>query len=100
MIDAAIKQAKLEIDETMQLDWLEAIEAMVHHGHGISIVPERQIEGDAFFKVRRVNFGTTPHYRTLGIVQPASSRKYKLIDVLFNELMALVRKPGMPRQKR
>lgn len=100
VIDAAIKQAKLEIDETMQLDWLEAIEAMVHHGHGISIVPERQIEGDAFFKVRRVNFGTTPHYRTLGIVQPASSRKYKLIDVLFNELMALVRKPGMPRQKR
>ena len=100
VIDAAIKQARLEIRETMQLDWLEAIEAMVHHGHGISIVPERQIESDAFFNVRRVNFGTTPHYRTLGIVAPASSRKDKLIDVLFNELMALVRKAGMPRQKR
>jgi DNA-binding transcriptional LysR family regulator len=100
VIDAAIKQARLEIRETMQLDWLEAIEAMVHHGHGISIVPERQFESDAFFNVRRVNFGTTPHYRTLGIVAPASSRKDKLIDVLFNELMALVRKAGMPRQKR
>ncbi len=100
VIDAAIKQARLEIRETMQLDWLEAIEAMVHHGHGISIVPERQIEGDAFFKVRRINFGTTPHYRMLGIVEPASSRKQKLVDVLFNELMALVRKPSMPRKKR
>jgi DNA-binding transcriptional LysR family regulator len=100
VIDAAIKQAKLEIRETMQLDWLEAIEAMVHHGHGISIVPERQIESEATFKVRRVKFGTTPHYRTLGIVQPVSSRKHKLIDVLFNELMALMRKPVTSRGKR
>ena len=100
VIDAAIKQARLEIRETMQLDWLEAIEAMVHHGHGISIVPERQVERDAFFNVRRISFGTTPHYRTLGIVEPASSRKQKLVDVLFNELMALMQKPSKPRKKR
>ncbi len=100
VIDAAIKQAKLDIRETMQLDWLEAIVAMVQHGHGISIVPERQIESDDLFNVRRINFGSTPHYRTLGIVQPEGSRKHRLIDVLFDELMAVVRKPGTPRPKR
>ncbi len=100
VIDAAIKQAKLDIRETMQLDWLEAIVAMVQHGHGISIVPERQIESDDLFNVRRINFGSTPHYRTLGIVQPEGSRKHRLIDVLFDELMAVVRKPGTSRPKR
>jgi DNA-binding transcriptional LysR family regulator len=94
IIDAAIKQAKLDVHETMQLDWLEAIEAIVHHGHGISIVPERRIQGDAFFEVQRINFGATPFHRTLGIVEPASSRKRKLTDVLYNELMAIVRKIG------
>lgn len=100
VIDTAIKQAKLDIRETMQLDWLEAIAAMVQHGHGISIVPERQIESDALFNVRRINFGSTPHYRTLGIAQPVTSRKHRLIDVLFDELMALVRKPRAPRARR
>jgi len=100
VIEAAIKQASLEVHETMRLDWLEAIEAMVHHGHGISIVPERRLEGDAFFDVKRINFGATAHYRTLGIVEPTSSRKRKLTDVLFNELMALVRTAGAPRQPR
>jgi DNA-binding transcriptional LysR family regulator len=100
VIDAAIKQARLEIHESMQLDWLEAIAAMVQRGHGISIVPERQIESDALFNVRRVNFGSTPHYRILGIVQPATSRKHRLIDVLFDQLMALARKPEAPRAKR
>lgn len=98
VIEAAIKQAKLNVRETMRLDWLEAIEAMVHHGHGISIVPERRLQSDAFFDVKRINFGTAPHHRTLGIVESASSRKRKLTDVLFNELMALVRKTNTPRQ--
>lgn len=100
VIEAAIKQAGLDVREAMRLDWLEAIEAMVHHGHGISIVPERRLEGDAFFDVKRINFGTTPHHRTLGIVEPTSSRKRKLTDVLFNELMALVRRTGTPHQPR
>ena len=96
VIEAAIRQARLEVRETMRLDWLEAIEAMVHHGHGISIVPERRVGGGAFFDVKRIDFGAPPHYRTLGIVEPASSRKRKLTDVLFNELMAIVRKTNTP----
>ena len=92
VIEAAIKQAKLEVHEAMRLDWLEAIEAMVHHGHGISIVPERRFEGGALFAVKRIPLGATPFYRTLGIVEPADSRKRKLIDVLFNELMVFVRR--------
>ena len=100
VIDAAIRQSQFEVHETMRLDWIEAIEAMVHHGHGISIVPERRFERDALFALKRINFGATPYHRTLGIIEPASSRKGKLTEVLFNELMALVRKPTMARNAR
>lgn len=91
VIEAAIKQSKLEVRETMRLDWLEAIEAMVHHGHGISIVPERRFEDSGLFAVKRIPLGTLSYYRTLGIVEPTNARKRNLIDVLFNELMVLVR---------
>ncbi|HZP77780.1 MAG TPA: LysR family transcriptional regulator [Pseudolabrys sp.] len=88
MIDRAIKAAGLDLRETMQLDWLEAIEAMVHHGHGISIVPERRF--DPGYDVKRLSFG--PYYRTLGIIEPTVSRKRRLTDILFDEFVAVVRR--------
>jgi len=95
IIDRALREANLKVREAMRLDWLEAIEAMVHHGHGIAIVPERRFPGHALFAVKRIPFGGGRH-RTLGIVQPAESPKQRLIDVLFAELTALVE----PKQAR
>jgi DNA-binding transcriptional LysR family regulator len=91
VIDAAIRQARLDVRETMRLDWLEAIEVMVSHGHGISVVPERKFQGRSSVAVRRIGFGSVPHYRTLGLVESADSRRRKLADVLFSELTDLVR---------
>jgi len=96
IIDAAIKHARLEVRETMRLDWLEAIEAMVSHGHGISIVPERKFQGHSPIALQRVGFCSVPHHRTLGLIEPASSRRRKLTDVLFGQLMALVRQSTVP----
>lgn len=100
VIEAAIKQSKLEVREVMRLDWLEAIEAMVHHGHGIAIVPERLFERDVFSDVKRIGFGAGPFHRTLGIIEPINSRKSKLTDVLFSELVALVQQRRVMRQRR
>lgn len=88
IIERALAQARLEVREAMRLDWLEAIEAMVHHGHGIAVVPERRFPGHALFKVKRVTFGR--HTRTLGLIEPPHSPKRRLTEVLFAELTALV----------
>jgi DNA-binding transcriptional LysR family regulator len=90
----------------MQLDWLEAIEAMVHHGHGISLVPDRRFPEKPLFDVKRIPFGPEPFQRTLGIVEPVASAKRRLTDVLFAELTALLarsetrRTPSRKRQVR
>lgn len=90
IIERALREANLKVREAMRLDWLEAIEAMVHHGHGIAIVPERGFPGHPLFAVKRIPFGGGRHHRTLGIVQPADSPKQRLVDVLFAELEGLV----------
>jgi DNA-binding transcriptional LysR family regulator len=94
IIDAAIRHARLDVRETMRLDWLEAIEAMVSHGHGISIVPERKFQGHSPLALQRIGFGS--HHRTLGVIEPTSCRRRKLTDVLFGQLMVLVRQSAKP----
>jgi DNA-binding transcriptional LysR family regulator len=90
IIDRALRRANLKVRETMQLDWLEAIEAMVHHGHGIALVPERRFPAKPVFDVKRISFGPEAFQRTLGIIEPAASPKRRLTDVLFAELTALL----------
>lgn len=99
IIERALRRANLQVRETMQLDWLEAIEAMVHHGHGIAIVPERRFPGQALFAVKRIALGPARYQRTLGIVEPLDSPKRRLTDVLFAELTALLAHTNKPAGK-
>jgi DNA-binding transcriptional LysR family regulator len=92
IIDRALRRANLKVHESMQLDWLEAIEAMVHHGHGIALVPERRFPHEPLFAVKRIALGPERFQRTLGIVEPVASPKRRLTDVLFAELGGSVRR--------
>lgn len=94
VIERALRQENLQVRETMRLDWLEAIEAMVHHGHGIAVVPERRIPGHALFKVKRVPLGPRRPRRTLGLVEFDGSPKRRLTDALFDELSAVTARRG------
>jgi DNA-binding transcriptional LysR family regulator len=98
IIDRALRRANLKVRESMQLDWLEAIEAMVHHGNGIALVPDRRFPEKPVFEVKRIPFGPEPFQRTLGIVEPVASAKRRLTDVLFAELTALLARSGEPRR--
>jgi DNA-binding transcriptional LysR family regulator len=100
IIERALRRANLQVRETMQLDWLEAIEAMVHHGHGIALVPDRRFPAKPVFEVKRIPFGPEPLQRTLGIIEPVASPKRRLADVLFAELTALLARRKTPGGKR
>lgn len=100
IIDGALRRANLKVRETMRLDWLEAIEAMVHHGHGIAIVPDRRFPGHALFTVKHMSLGPARFQRTLGIVEPNDSPKRRLTDVLFAELTGLLAPAEGPAPRR
>ncbi|MDH3475190.1 MAG: LysR substrate-binding domain-containing protein [Rhodospirillales bacterium] len=94
VIQQAIAAARLEVRETMQLDWLEAVEAMVQAGHGIAVVPERVVPGRVMTTVesplRRVALAP-PRFRTLGLIHRAAEGTDPMTEAIFDQLAALVR---------
>lgn len=84
VIDRAIQRLRLEPRESMRLDWLEAIEAMVANGHGVAIVPERQIR--PLERVRIVSLPGPAHYRTLGMIETVGNPKRRMTDLVFAKL--------------
>ena len=86
VIDAAIRAAKLKPREQMRLDWIEAIEAMVSAGLGVSVVPAREHQRSHRPPVKRVAFGKSVRYRTLGLVQRAGDETNGFSTPLFETL--------------
>ncbi len=84
VIDRAIQRLRLEPRESMRLDWLEAIEAMVANGHGVAIVPDRLIR--PLERVRTVSLPGPGHYRTLGMIETVGNPKRRMTDLVFSKL--------------
>jgi DNA-binding transcriptional LysR family regulator len=92
VIDAAVQHINLTPRETMQLDWLEAIEAMVANGLGIAIVPDRHIR--PLERVRVIKLPGTGHFRTLGVIELVSHPKRRLTDLVMSKLFELSASPN------
>ena len=86
LIDRVLRREKLKVNETMSLDTLEAITAMVDHGLGVSIVPLRASDA-ADLRVRQIALPGRPVYRAIGLVQSSVRPKAALAAALLDELM-------------
>lgn len=91
LIDRALRQAKLQVRESMRLDWIDGIEAMVAHGHGISLVPDPAFPGPRRAGVKTLAFGSPTSHRTIGLVEPVSHAKRALTDMVAAEVRGLIR---------
>ncbi|MDR3521606.1 MAG: LysR family transcriptional regulator [Acidocella sp.] len=95
LIEKQLKQQKLRVRETMVLDTLEAIIAMVHAGMGVSIVPMRLIEPAGSPPVRRLTLPGPMVYRTLGLVEIQDHPKSALMATLLGVLQAVTAQAGV-----
>jgi DNA-binding transcriptional LysR family regulator len=86
IIDTAIRAAKLRVNEQMRLDWIEAIEAMVANGLGVSVIPQRSVGGQSRQGLRAMAFGKEVRYRTLFLVEKRDQRRGQFCDVLVDRL--------------
>lgn len=86
LIHATMKRRRIKVAETMTLDTLEAVTAMVSRGLGVSIVPERG-QGVAFaFPVRTVVLPGPTVHRIVGLLRAENHAKAPLADALLAEL--------------
>jgi DNA-binding transcriptional LysR family regulator len=93
LIHATMKRRRIKVAETMTLDTLEAVTAMVSHGLGVSIVPDRGREAAFAFPVRTVTLPGPTVHRVVGLLRPKDHAKASLADALLAELAALAGKP-------
>jgi DNA-binding transcriptional LysR family regulator len=89
LIDATLERRRIKVSEAMTLDTLEAVTAMVSHGLGVSIVPQRGHGAPFPFPVRALALPKPAVYRQLGLLRAEAHRKGALADALLAELTVL-----------
>jgi DNA-binding transcriptional LysR family regulator len=90
LIDQVLEQRRLKVNETMALDTLEAVAAMVAAGLGVSIVPARSVGPPLPPAVRQVPLRGRLVHRDIGLLSREAPSKAVLIDALLGELKSLV----------
>lgn len=94
LIDRLLKRRRIRVNESMTLDTLEAVTAMVHHGLGVSVVPMRSIA--PLSPVRQVALPKPAVFRVVGLLH----RRERLVDRLAGTLLAeLVEAANGPRRR-
>jgi DNA-binding transcriptional LysR family regulator len=89
LIDTMLKRRRIQVNEAMTLDTLEAVTAMVSHGLGVSIVPQRGHGAPLPFPVRAVALPKPTVYRLVGLLRAEAHGKGPLADALLAELVRL-----------
>lgn len=95
LIEAHLAQRGLALRDSMEVDSREAIESMVRHGLGVSIVPQSDPTVANFYGLRMVPLGKPALKRTVGLAQNANGSRERLIAALFDTL-----KSSMPASMR
>ena len=89
LIDTHLRDRGIRVIQGMEIDSLEAISAMVSHGLGVSVVPQRCL-GEPFPpNIRKVPFGDPPLFRVLGLLERSSNPRTRLTRALYEELRRL-----------
>jgi DNA-binding transcriptional LysR family regulator len=90
LIDGLLRRRRIKVSESMTLDTLEAVTAMVSHGLGVSIVPQRAQQAESpGFRVRTVALPGPTVHRVVGLLYGESHPKARLAEALLVELRAL-----------
>jgi DNA-binding transcriptional LysR family regulator len=85
LIDRVIKRRQFKVCETMSLDTLEAVSAMVSHGLGASIVPSRR-RGGFPYPVRIIALPRPTVERVVGLVHGGGGAKFGIASALLEAL--------------
>ena len=81
-IERRLLDRGLRVRPAMEIDSLEAIEALVRHGLGVSVVPDRRLASD----LTQVPFGDPQAVRRLVLLTRPKSPRSRLIDALTRAL--------------
>ena len=93
-IQQSLRRRKIRPRQAMELDSLESILLMVYYGLGVSVIPQRCVEGPHPLPIRYIPFGDPPLARRIGLLERAGNPKAKLTAALHVAFKNLAIKDG------
>lgn len=91
LIENWLQERRINVNETMELESLEAISSMVLANLGVSLVPQRSVSSPVTLPIRRLALGENGPKRTLGLVWRRDSPKKRVIEEVLATLLDAVR---------
>jgi DNA-binding transcriptional LysR family regulator len=88
IIDAALRERHIRVDETMELDSIEAMLMMVSQGLGAAVVPARSLTSAFRLSIRTVNFPGAPMVRRVVLAVHERQSETAIIRALHTALVA------------
>ena len=85
-IEEHLTARRLLVRPVLEIDSIEAIEALVRHGLGVSITPRRFGLTGSSIGIRRLPFGKPQLARTLSLISLERSPRRRLVDELLSQL--------------
>ena len=86
-IEAWLQRQRIEVQDVMELEGLEAISSMVAAELGVSIVPQSHLTSDDHLPLRRIPLQEDGPRRVVGVLSQASSPHGHMIDAVTNALL-------------
>jgi len=86
IVEMHLRRRQLQVNETMELDSIEAILQMVIQGVGVSIVPEHCVTERYIEDLYILPFGHPPATRKIGFIEKNQHARQLFTDALFAKL--------------
>lgn len=97
MIEQWLQAQKIEVNDTMELEGLEAISSMVLCNLGVSIAPRSCVPAMNQLPLKRLSLGPHAPIRQLGLVSRDDSARTRVIDEMHVKLVSAVAAGGRSR---
>lgn len=86
IIEDYLSEQGIVVNETMELNTLEALSNMVYYGLGVSVVPRRKTNYPGALALKQLSFSKNIPYRNLGLIERDDSPKRNFTKILTEEL--------------
>ena len=86
IIETQLRQMRLKVRDTMELDSIEAILEMVSRGIGVSVVPEHCVTAHYVENLDAMPFGSPAVLRKVGFVERVNHQRSSFTNALFEQL--------------
>jgi DNA-binding transcriptional LysR family regulator len=90
MVEAWLQEQNIVVQDSMELEDLEAISSMVMANLGVSIVPQRCVDNMNPLPVKKIALGPDGPSRQLGLAHRTDSPKMRVIEAVHKTLLDAV----------